>query len=72
MAARCPVTATRIGVIRSGLQHQEERSIGFVSGGGSAAFRAQHDDTPFGRANAPPVFATALVQHDLKDGKLIR
>jgi hypothetical protein len=72
MAARPPVTATGICVIRGAQQQQEERSICLVSGSGPAGFRADHNDAPFGRTYAPIPFTTTLVQQDLKDGKLIR
>jgi hypothetical protein len=71
MAARSPVTATQTGV-GSAQQHQEERSISCVSGRGSLAFRASHNDLPFGRTNTPIPCTTTLFQLDLKDGELMR
>ena len=53
--------------VRSAQQHQEKRPIGLVSGGGSAAFRALHDDLPFGRTNAPSPYAATLFQQGFKD-----
>jgi hypothetical protein len=58
--------------VRSAQQHQEERSVGVVSGKGSAAFRALHDDLPFGCTNAPFPRAATLFQQYFKDRQLMR
>ena len=52
-------------------QHQEERAIGLVSGGGPAAFRPEHDDLAFGRTNAPTPNPPPLFQHGFKDRQLM-
>ena len=59
-------------MIRSAEQHQEERPISLVFGRGSAVLRTLHNDLPFGRANAPPPYATALFQEQFKNRKLVR
>jgi hypothetical protein len=58
--------------VRSAQQHLEERSISLVSSEGSAAFRALHNDLPFGRTNAPTPSTTALFQQDFEDRQLVR
>ena len=58
--------------VGSAQQHQEERSVGVVSGKGSAAFRALHDDLPFGCTNAPFPRAATLFQQYFKDRQLMR
>jgi hypothetical protein len=58
--------------VRSAQQHQEERSVGVVSGKGSAAFRALHDNLPFGCTNAPSPRAATFFQQYFKDRQLMR
>ena len=58
-------------LIRRRQQQLEECPGSFVFGSGSAAIRTLHDDGPFGRANAPPPYSAALLQHQFKNGELI-
>jgi hypothetical protein len=58
--------------VRSAQQHQEERSISFISGSGSAAFRALHNDLPLSCTNAPSPCTATLFQQYFKDRQLVR
>jgi hypothetical protein len=73
MRAPFAVAVTRMDVwVRSAQQHQEERSISFISGSGSAAFRALHNDLPLSCPNAPSPCTAALFQQYFKDRQLVR
>jgi hypothetical protein len=43
-------------------QHQKQRAIGLVPGGGPAALRSQHDGAAVGRAQAPAAGPATLSQ----------
>ena len=58
-------------VIRRRQQQLEECPGSLVFGRGSVALRTLHDDGPFGRANAPPPYSAALLQHQFKNWELI-
>jgi hypothetical protein len=58
-------------LIRRGQQQQEECPVSLVFGSGPAALRTHHDGSPFGRANAPPPYSAALLQHQFKNRELI-
>jgi len=53
-------------------EHQKQRAIGLVLGGGSAAFRPLHDRVALGRAQVPPTRPAAFSQADFKKRELIR
>jgi len=58
--------------VRHGRQQKKDRSVSLVCGGGSAAFRAAHDDFPFGRRDEPPPCPTTPAHGLVKNMKLIR
>jgi hypothetical protein len=59
-------------LIWSAEQHQEERPISLVFGGGSTALRTEHNYLPFGGAQAPSPYAAALFQEQFKNREFIR
>jgi hypothetical protein len=70
---RFTVALTKMGMsVRSAEQHLEERSIGSVSGSGSATFGTEHNDFPFRRTNAPSPCSSTLLQQAFKDRQLTR
>jgi hypothetical protein len=54
-----------------GDQHQKQRAMGLVLGGGPAAFRSKHERPPIGRAQIPPARSTAWSQMNLEERQVV-
>jgi hypothetical protein len=69
---RLPLGRPSRGVTGRSQQHQKQRAIALVPGGGPASFRSLHDGAAIGRAQAPPAGPAALSQSNFKKRKLLR